>query len=626
MGINPLWTFAADGRGGLSSKTLIVKGMADVLNWPNIFKAAWVFCSGPWAIWRCAGFLACGTILKMNAIEFHRRLIQLEEEHFPENVALTQHGRQKMREVLAQQLLPMATLEGVVAALGQSEVLWQSERLPIRFDEHLVYLELLRHLDLSGTHMETLLLDNQTPWYIRRDLCGLLSNTNHPEVGRVLKQVYFQAEEVEILEAALRGLVQQNCISFLPQLEKDSVLYAQQASDYFAHRKLQQLLFARGRLGDPSVLRQLLALQLNPWSRVKVQAHESAERLVERLGGVEAAVNVLDPKATQKTLEERLGRLTERDPEAGVRRWAMQALLDLGGAGQENLLVQMLMDPDWNTCKSASDAMLGLSPFPLDGLMQLAADEVKPLIARAWAAYTLRRARVPVDFEQFPGLRIQLTAQLPSDVLNTLAGFWAHASEPGTDPRWLFEGLLARPIKIDSARWSSDMGNEFPFIENFWRFRSVSQTLEAHGIQVHGVVGAGNLHEQGWGTYHQMEVSWEGSTDQQHHQTEMGSVPYTVVHQLRFSLLGPYVTPLRAVAWIEGEWDWDDPVYQQIWHQVKNGVPEDKKTLVKQVLEEQGWKTLPSDMLRTTVEGLNVYYFGARKPLPLEALLFYWQD
>ncbi|MGW4896185.1 hypothetical protein ACWEQL_28615 [Kitasatospora sp. NPDC004240] len=99
--------------------------------------------------------------------------------------------------------------------------------------------------------------------------------------------------------------------------------------------------------------------------------------------------------------------------------------------------------------------------------------------------------------------------------------------------------------------------------------------LVAAGLDPAPPVPAGEHHQQGDGTYHVYELGEE---------------------EVRVSTLGRFATA------------WDD------------GHP------ARAALEAAGFRWIDAADGAVTVEGLAVYHFGARRPLTVDTLLFYWQD
>jgi hypothetical protein len=99
--------------------------------------------------------------------------------------------------------------------------------------------------------------------------------------------------------------------------------------------------------------------------------------------------------------------------------------------------------------------------------------------------------------------------------------------------------------------------------------------LKGCGLHPEAPVEAGDFHQQGAGTYHRIAV--DGG-------------------YVQVSTLGPFVT-------IDTE-----------------------ASAAEAALVDAGFRCVDAALGRLTVAGLHVYSFGAREPLTVEELLFYWQD
>jgi len=52
----------------------------------------------------------------------------------------------------------------------------------------------------------------------------------------------------------------------------------------------------------------------------------------------------------------------------------------------------------------------------------------------------------------------------------------------------------------------------------------------------------------------------------------------------------------------------------------------EEEARIRQILPDAGLRVLDAETGKIRVEGLNIYYFGDKNPLPLWDLLVYWQD
>ncbi|MFK7992447.1 MAG: hypothetical protein AB8I08_40875 [Sandaracinaceae bacterium] len=131
-----------------------------------------------------------------------------------------------------------------------------------------------------------------------------------------------------------------------------------------------------------------------------------------------------------------------------------------------------------------------------------------------------------------------------------------------TDPRLLIEGLLLPDAPRDEEERPT----------HAW---AAHAALEQAGFSPSAPISAGQEYQQGAGTYH---------------------VVRTAQFSVTVSDLGP---------WLDSE---------------------EAPSEALAALAAAGLEALDAVLLGRTVEGLPVYFFGERKPLPVSDLLFYWQD
>ena len=293
------------------------------------------------------------------------------------------------------------------------------------------------------------------------------------------------------------------------------------------------IINARATLGDLTVASEAATLANNPWPHSRAIGEAALDALIDR-HGVEA-------------IEALLG--TER-PEDRV--FHVRMLARSGGD-----LVRAFADRDIKVATVACELAVESSTCHDEALLDHVA--TGPTIeSRLWAAYALhRRGREIADLWHALGSpRIEIPG-LPDAMRYAILR--QYAGTPPTDPHWLVERVCV----------------ELPVPDVDAQLARAIAALDAAGLAPQPPVPIGEVHEQGEGTYHVIDLAGDTSVS--------------------ISTLGPFAFG-------------------------------DVQPLARRVLLAAGFTWLEPEVAALRVEGLSVYYFGHREPLDVHTLLFYWQD
>ncbi|MFG2639600.1 hypothetical protein ACGFYP_01240 [Streptomyces sp. NPDC048370] len=197
-------------------------------------------------------------------------------------------------------------------------------------------------------------------------------------------------------------------------------------------------------------------------------------------------------------------------------------------------------------------------------------DEAPTTEAKVWAAYALYRltedeAETRAVYERLGRPRVEVEG-LDDELRSAIVHEYGRGCERASDPRWRMEALCAEP----SARPDVDA-----------QLRHATVALTTDGLTPRPPVSCGEDNQQGDGTYHVIE---------------------TGEARVLISSLGPFATA----------------------EDTEDG--EDDAPAARGALERAGFRWIDAETGAIRVTDLCVYYFGARVPLTVESLLFYWQD
>ncbi|MFJ9766362.1 hypothetical protein ACIRUY_21340 [Streptomyces erythrochromogenes] len=187
--------------------------------------------------------------------------------------------------------------------------------------------------------------------------------------------------------------------------------------------------------------------------------------------------------------------------------------------------------------------------------------------AALWAAYALYRLTDDVEparavYEALGRPRVEVEG-LDEELRRAIVHEYGPECEKQSDPRWRIEALCTEPP---------------PAPDEEGRPARATAALAAAGLTPRPPLSCGEAHRQGGGTYHVIGYGEGGRSE------------------VFISTLGPFAGGHE-----------DDPA-------------------ARAALEAAGFRWIDGPTGAVRVTGLGVYYFGAREPLDVNTLLFYWQD
>lgn len=403
-----------------------------------------------------------------------------------------------------------------------------------------------------------LAVDPSEPWWRRRAFALALRGRVPVDRAALLLDRVSDAQDVaEIRRALLEVLSEDAAVAgSIPLLEW---LRAQEGREQ-AYGMEEAILAARARLGDRAAVPRLATLAYDPWWHRRQVGEAAIDALVEAYGlaAVLRALGVDELEALicagARPEDRLLGlRLAHRqglpidaalaDGEVAVARAAFELMIDGSGATDEALLARAAEG------REAAAQWRGLEPPPtrhaggcfwsLCVLAQRGHD-----VREQWRALGSSR----MDYEGVPeDVRLAILRQYVP-------------GQRQTDPRLLLEAACVElPPAPDEAE----------------QLARATAALAGAGLSPATPTPAGDLHQQGEGTYHAIETS-EGRVD--------------------VSTLGPFVRSEAEVV------------------------------RAREALASAGFRVLDDVTLGVRITGLPVYFFGSREPLSVDDLLFYWQD
>lgn len=374
---------------------------------------------------------------------------------------------------------------------------------------------------LDPDELARFVLDPRRPWW-RRQPCVAALEGRLPaaHVPALLDRIRDPADATPV-RIALLDLLQDRG-ELLPWLCEQS--------GELPYGLREAILKARAALGDLSVVPEVVVLADDRWQHRK-QIGEAALGMLVARHGVAAVERELGDSPADRACRVRM---------------ASRAGGDVTGA---------FTDPEFGVARTACELVIA-SGIPEDEMLLDHAITGPTEDARVWALYALagRGRDVAALWDAIDRPRVEVPG-LPEDV--RLAIVREYDCQHDSDPRWLVERAC---IELPDAPDESA------------QLARASTALAAAGLSPGAPRSAGEVWEQGSGTYHEIEVG-DGV--------------------VMISTLGPYATGSQ---------------------------------IARAALEAAGFRWIDDALGGICVTGFCVYYFGRRAPLDVKTLLFYWQD
>ena len=458
-------------------------------------------------------------------------------------------------------------------------------------DEHEDYevkKMLLVALGLAKDNLEYLLklaLDKKLPWYINFGSVDLLAKSkNRAYIQKLLPILEDKSFEGEVRKAVLKALSQNDFVEILPIVQKMDSKLKQLERGWWDIGF--ELTMARAYLGDKTVLRKLLELLYSERYHERESAEEVFPLYVDKLGGEQEAVLSLVPKHIEGSYEEKLLYLFKSDKQESVRRWVAKVLLAIAPKDICHNLIKNLAD---NSALVAFDAseQLSESSGSLPFLQEVLKNKNATRTQKLWTVRTLLKMGQSVSsnyLKEIDELFVPWKTKVPSVLREAIVQEYGLYGEKNTDVRYSIEAYLQKDLKefnVDKA------------------ITKLTNRLRKEGTSFKPPVDCGDFHQQGGGTYLVMDVGDE---------------------QFYISTLGGFIAIAMNVERTSCSYGYDFKVENLSKEKLK------KFNTYKKIAESEGFLVLNKELLDYVVPSLNVYYFGSRKPLSIEKLIFYWQD
>lgn len=520
--------------------------------------------------------------------------MELIASWFPHGVApKTKEGAARRDEQISELLSQVQDDPARVYALLQLQDYGVPDQNDFYFEVRTLLAEALEQIDQSGEYLVMAALLPDTAWYSRRQVVYMLkARRNKALFAQLLPMLEESGLQGEIRATVATGLGQHQVEEARPVLR----------SLYKALRKPEDhrlagwtyaeadMLEALGSLGERETLRPLIALQYHPYQSRRLSGQRGLNQLIKHLGGLKEAVNLLDKKP-EDAIAAQLARLAASDQQETVRRWAIEQLVETGDPQTVAVLCDRLSDSSWMVANAAARKLTELPEAPLAHLKGMVENSITNTSARLWAAYVLLKRSQPVPQEllnSIPDYPYSLPPFISTEIRRAIVSCWAESSEPGTDVRWLVEGQTLPAFQA----------YEPPF-------ERLKAELQRRSLNTTAPRYCGELYKQGRGTFWvlQSRTAYEGKL---------------YFYTLYLTMLGPFANLNVLVS--------EDDTANSAEIPFNDLTPDETRRAYREAAGAAGLTMLDTQVTSYVFPGLNVYFFGNREPLPVNDLLYYWQD
>lgn len=443
-----------------------------------------------------------------------------------------------------------------------------------QYERSKILIRILSELDGEGDHLLKCSLDNTFQWYIRYDAIMALSKIgNKSQLTQLVPVLEDSNIEGEVRSAALKCVSQNDITEIIPtiiNLQQNTTLTE---SWYGA---AEALLSARARLGDHSVLREIIALCYDDWSHRRFMAQEALQVFIEDMGSVAKILPLLSPQLIDIPYFEALKNLANDFEDEYVRAWAIDLLAEKKDTSNSGVFIHNLGNEYWRVSNSAHLALVKQGTSSIGALKSIVSNKNNVRCQRLWALATLLQLTGDVSINHYndiEDLYVKWEFEYPEMVRQTIVKEYARDCEDHSDIRYVIESYLQE-------------SDDFKFDNIKSQFIALMKQEQCAVIKI---LDCGTYNNQGSGTYEVVE-------------SDAG--------KYYMSTIGPFITHVEMDGW---------------GMNTSNSDPS-KINQVKQLAKSMGLIWLNKDVLQNIVPGLNVYYFGDRSPLSIRDLLFYWQD
>jgi len=511
---------------------------------------------------------------------------------------------------------------------------------------------LLSELDKTCNGLSRLAINKKAEWYVRREAIHLLGKGNcksnlikliKPLIGNSNKNLDGYSE---IHETFLRVIRDRNIYEALPFIETQlSMLDTSSKNtefDEYEKDNIRELLTTTSAsLGDEKVLTSIITLSYDDWSHTRIPAEAALQKLIKKIG-INRAIAVLSGKKVKGSVLNSSRELIENSSNEFIRRWALETYLSAKNYEPDSknnieFLTKLLVDKSWYIEELLTKELITIGSSATPFLKKHLKDNTQPLRSRYIAAYSILKIGGDISkaMKTVEDIKIPLPLYISEAMRDVIVKSWVPQAAPRTDFRWLIEYELLTKINpsseiqkaiqhnVDKQTYASGVsvfsyeGNEADktSLEIKNKINILVNVLKNKGVNVLEVIGYAEEMGSGSSTVYLIKMEPDDIET-----SSIGSEKIVTKRSdwLHISTLAPYIYYSRH----EEDMSADGTLLGS-----SNDKGSQKKyAYYRDAAKKAGFTWLSDEQLTYVVQGLNIYFFGERKPLSIRDLLFYWQD
>jgi len=527
------------------------------------------------------------------------------------------------------------------------------DKYNFHYDARIMMTTLLFELDKTCNGLSRLSINEKAEWYVRREAIHLLGKSNcKSNLIKLIKPLLGKSNKnfngySEVHETFLKVIRERNIHEALPFIEVQlSMLNTSKKNtnfdQYEEDNKRKLLIITSASLGNEKALNSVITLSYDDWSSTNLPAKAALQKLIKKIG-TNRAITVLSGKEVEGSVLISSRELIENSSNELIRRWALETYLSAKDYEQKSktnieFLTKLLMDESWYVQELSIKQLITIGSTAASFLEKHLKDSTQSLTSRYLAAYSIFQIGGDISeaMKTVKDIRIPFPSYISGAMREVIVKSWVPQAEPRTDFRWLIEyGLLIKnnhsseikktiQQKVDKKTYDSGVsvlrpeGNEpdKTLLEIKNKIDILVNLLKKKGINVLEVIDYAEEMGSGSSTVYLIKMEPDDI------ETSDNSSEKIVTKRsdwLHISTLAPYI-------------------YYSRYEETRSadgtgsmGAINDKGNQKKYVhyrdaAKEAGFTWLSDEQLKYIVQGLNIYFFGDRKPLSVRDLLFYWQD
>ena len=474
-------------------------------------------------------------------------------------------------------------------------------------------LTLLSEIDKQGEILYQISADQNRETYIRYRAIELLNNQkNKKQIKKLIHLLPY--EKYEVFDSLLHAIANNHITEALEVINRA-----------YPNSKKMEILETRAKLGDKSVLKEIIKIQNDPWYKKRVE--KALKSLIEQMGENRALAQLHENYQTNST-QEQYRELYQTSTDDEIRYWAISRAKNLTSTES----ISILNDNSWEIQNRIAETLIESKEEINYELIKSLDNEKTENHAKHWILYILikRGEEITKHIQKVNDIKITLPNYITERMREEIIRAWYKEAQPKTDIRWIIEGLL---LEKESHKSISTKEEKPQYIKEIWQTGCYSirttdsekkkensqlEILKEEILKQNIEIKRSMEYAESMGTgYSSFDVitladfTEESEDPLEEHETEIYN------DELYISRIGNYaLSKTKYTLLYKGQThcEGDDTIEQN------------REKIYRKILEKAGYIYVSPKEQNFIFPKLNIYFFGKREPLHIYNLLFYWQD